>query len=410
MSARGMTFGFPRMRKEAGERRDFLPGMVAAVARAGCPVLVESGLGSGMGYTDDEYRATSPLVEVVDGSSAFSADVVVTLRAPEEQLEWLRPGATLVSMLHFPTRPGRIARLTALGLEAIALDCIVDDDGRRLVENMRAVGWNGLESAFDALARTHPGLTDRTRGPVRVTVMGAGAVGKHAVEAATKYGSLERNQTFADLRLPGVVVSVVGRNVTGRFAEMHALLAQTDVLVDATQRSDASRPVIPNRWLAALPAPAVICDLVVDPYQPSTDPPTVRGIEGIPQGDLDQWTFLPDDHAWCRTIPPGVSTRQRRTTVTCYSWPGIHPEACMRRYERQLAPLLVPFVERGGVRGLRADRGMFERALRRASLRSWIPGRAGHEEPSAREPAVAPGPRFPLAAGPMALGAAGGGA
>jgi alanine dehydrogenase len=302
-------------------------------------------------------------------------------------------------MLHFPTRPGRILRLASLGLEAIALDCIVDDDGRRLVENMRAVGWNGVEAAFDALARTHPGLTDRGRGLVRVTVMGCGAVGRHAVEAATKYGSLERNQTFADLRLPGVVVSVVGRNVTGRFAEMRALLAQTDVLVDATQRSDASRPVIPNRWLAAMPAGAVICDLVVDPYQPATSPPTVRGIEGIPQGDLDQWTFLPDDPAWERTIPPGVSTRNRRTVASCYSWPGIHPEACMRRYERQLAPLLVALTERGGVPGLRGGHGMLERALRRASLRSWMPGRAGREAPG-------PGPRSPLPVGQTALGAA----
>jgi alanine dehydrogenase len=380
-----MTFGFPRQCKERGERRDFLPGLIRTVAHRGCPVLVETGIGSGMGYTDAEYLAMSPLVEITNARGAFSADVVVTLRAPDDLLDLLRPGATLVSMLHFPTRPGRIERLASMGLEAIALDCIIDDDGRRLVENMRSVGWNGLETAFDALSRTLPGLTDRSRGPIRVTVLGAGEVGKHAIEAATKYGSLERDRTFAELRLPGVVVSVVGRNVTARFADMRELLAHTDVLVDATQRSDASRPVIPNRWLAALPAGAVICDLVVDPYQPDTTPPTVRGIEGIPQGDLDQWTFFPDDPAWERTIPPGVSTRHRRTVVSCYSWPGIHPEACMRRYERQLAPLLEALIERGGVRGLRADHGVLDRALRRASLRSWTT--AGAESEMHREAA-----------------------
>ncbi len=381
-----MTFGFPRMRKERGERRDFLPGLIRAVAHRGCRVLVETGIGSGMGYTDADYLATSPLVEVTDARGTFSADVVVTLRAPDDLLDLLQPAATLVSMLHFPTRPARIERLASMGLEAIALDCIVDDDGRRLVENMRAVGWNGLEAAFDALSRTHPGLTDRSRGPIRVTVLGAGEVGKHAVEAATKYGSLERDRIFGELRLPGVIASVVGRNVTSRFADMRALLAHTDVLVDATQRSDPSRPVIPNRWLAVLPPGAVICDLVVDPYQPDTVPPTVRGIEGIPQGDLDQWTFFPDDPAWERTIPPGVSTRHRRTVVSCYSWPGVHPEACMRRYERQLAPLLVALAQRGGVRGLRADRGVLERALRRASLRSWTTAGAEPEPHPAKEP------------------------
>jgi len=371
MNTDTMTFGFPRMRKEPGERRDFLPGLIGAVARAGCRVVVETGLGSGMGCTDDEYRAAGRDVRIADAEAAFAQDVVVTLRAPDDLLTRLRPGATLVSMLHFPTRPGRIERLGSLGLEAISLDCIADDDGRRLVENMRAVGWNGVEAAFDALGRTFPLLTDRARGPIRVTVLGPGAVGKHAAEAATKYGNLERDRTFAELHLPGVVVSVVGRNMTGRAPDMRAILSRSDVLVDATQRSDPSRPVIPNRWLAALPRHAVICDLVVDPYQPGADPPTVRGIEGIPHGDLDQWTFFPDDAQWGRTIPSGVPTRHRRTVVSCYSWPGIHPRACMRRYERQLAPLLVALVERGGVAGLRAGHGVLERALRRASLRSW---------------------------------------
>jgi alanine dehydrogenase len=371
---RPITFGFPRMRKEGGERRDFLPGTVRAIARLGCPVVVESGLGAGMSYADGDYEAGSTLVEIADARTAFAQDVVITLRSPDDMLERLRPGATLVSMLHFPTRPGRIARLDALGLEAISLDCIEDDDGRRLVENMRAVGWNGMEAAFDALARIHPQLTDPGRAPIRVTVMGAGAVARHAVEAATKYGSPERNREYAQAGLPGVIVTVLGRNMTCLGLEVRRLLRHTDVLVDATQRSDPSKPLIPNRWLASLPEHAVICDLVVDPYQLETDPPTVRGIEGIPQGDLDQWTFLPDDPAWTQRVPSGIPNRCRRAVVSCYSWPGIHPEECMQRYERQLVPLLTTLVEREGVAGLSPDLGMIDRALLRASLRTWTPG------------------------------------
>jgi alanine dehydrogenase len=236
------------------------------------------------------------------------------------------------------------------------------------VENVRAVGWNGLEAAFDALNCTDPTFDDPSREPFRVTVLGAGAVGKHAVEAATKYGSLQRSERRAELGAPGVIVTVVGRNVTNSPGCMWRLLATTDILVDATQRSDPSRPVVPNLWLAAMPEHAVICDLVVDPYQLDSDPPTVRGIEGIPQGHLDQWTFRPDDPAWDRCVPPDVPNSNRRTVVSCYSWPGIHPEACMRRYEQQLVPLLRVLVQRGGVHGLRPDHGVLERSLLRASL------------------------------------------
>jgi alanine dehydrogenase len=365
-----MTFGFPRMHHEAGERRDFLPPLMGTLAGRGCPVIVESGIGAGMGYADRDYRATSPLVQVGDERSAFEQDVVVVLRSPDDRVTWMRPGATLVSMLHLPTRPGRVRRLLELGVQAISLDSIADDGGLRLVENMRAVGWNGVEAAFDALSRTYPPLGDPARGPVRVTLMGPGTVGKHAVEAATKYGNLQRNEIFAEMGLPGVEVVVIGRNLTADPGYVRDRLAHTDVLVDATQRSDPSRPLVPNAWLAALPTHAVICDLVVDPYALEADPPTVRGIEGIPQGNLDQWMIEPSDPLWDRTVPAGVASRHRRTVVSCYSWPGLHPEACMRHYGRQLAPLLRTLVDRGGVAGLRPGGTDRERALRRATLQA----------------------------------------
>jgi alanine dehydrogenase len=381
------TFGFPRMHKERGERRDFLPGLVGSPAAEGCPVTVESGIGSGMGYIDDDYRAESRLVEVADERAAYAQDVVVILRAPDDRLTWMRPGATLVSMLHFPTRPGRIALLDELGLEAISLDSLADDEGHRLVENMRAVGWNGVEAAFDALAHTCPALTDPGRGPLQVTVLGAGTVAKHAIEGATKYGSLRRAEVFADLNMPGVLVVVAGRNVTADAAVMRRLFGATDVLVDATSRSDTTRPLVPNAWLEWLPQHAVVCDLVVDPYLLDVDPPTVRSIEGIPQGDLDQWTFCPDDPAWERTALPGIRNEHRRTVVSCYSWPGVRPEECMRHYEVQLTPLLATLVDRG-IHDLRADAGMLERALRRASLRSWLPATRAREFGAVAPPAL----------------------
>jgi alanine dehydrogenase len=115
----------------------------------------------------------------------------------------------------------------------------------------------------------------------------------------------------------------------------------------------------------------VVCDLVVDPYVPTGEPPTVRSIEGIPKGDLDQWIFAADDPNWRKTVPPTVSCGNRRTTVTCYSWPGIHPEECMRLYGHQLWPFLERLITRGGVEGLSLQGDAVDRALCRASLRSW---------------------------------------
>lgn len=364
------TFGFPRMHKEPGERRDFLPELAGLIADRGCDVVVEAGIGAAMGYSDEDY-ASSERVRVADEAACYAQDVVLVLRAPIGKFEWIRRGATLLAMLHFPTRPARVRHLQELGIDAISLDSIVDDEGRRLVVNSRAVAWNGLEAAFETLERTWPLLTSRERGPVRVTVMGAGEIGKHAVEAATKYGNPQRSELLSRYGLPGVEVLTVGRNLTCDEDYLRRRLSVTDVLVDATQRHDPSVPLIRNACLGLLPVHAVICDLVVDPYLLSVDPPTVRGIEGIPQGNLDRFVFDVDDPAWDE-LPPEVPTAERRPVVSCYSWPGVHPKRCMELYGRQLSPLLETLIERGGMRAIRPDGSFHERALYRGSLRSWL--------------------------------------
>ncbi len=144
----------------------------------------------------------------------------------------------------------------------------------------------------------------------------------------------------------------------------------TDLLVDATARRDPSVALVPNAWLALLPKHAVICDLSVDPYLLDAEPPVVRGVEGIPQGNLDQWEFGPDDPAW-ETLPASVPTAERRTVVSCYSWPGVRPEPCMHVYGSQLAPLLEALVTAGGLDGISPSGKFHEQALWRGSLRGW---------------------------------------
>ena len=300
-----------------------------------------------MGYPDDAYRDLSPNVHIVDEATAYAQDMVVVLRAPEGRYELLKRGSLLISMLHFATRPARVELLRGLGIEAIALDMVTGDDGRRLVQNLRDVARNGLAAAFDALERRWPPLLSPMRLPVRVTILGAGGVGKHAIEWAAKCGDEARNAPVHARGPAG------GRGRGGR-AEPGGQRGLPPAPPGGDRHPRGRHR--PARHVAA-PAPERLARVHararghLRPGGRSLParqrPPVVRGIEGIPQGNLDQWEFGPDDPAWDR-LPQGIPTGHRRTVVSCYSWPGVAPEACMQVYGSQLSPLLETLVRYGG--------------------------------------------------------------
>jgi alanine dehydrogenase len=377
-----VTIGFPRMMKERGEKRVFLPEFIQLLTQLGAVVYIEEGYGSHSGLSFDDYRRGNEAVRTCARQEAFDKDIVIVLRSPTlDEFPMIKPGSCLLSMLHFPTRPKRVDLLTELNIKAISLDSIVNDNNLRMVENMKAVAWNGLEAAFDVLEVRWPRLRRPDGESIRVLVLGTGMVGKHAVEAGTKLGNIERNNQHIIEGGPGSLAISIGRNLTNQAHKIQPLFQQADILVDSTQRRDASKPVVPNDWIAWLPEHAVITDLAVDPYTLDTSPPVVRGVEGIPQGNLDQYIFAPDDPDWDRTVPPEIASEHRRTVVSCYSWPGIHPEACMMYYGQQLAPLMEVLVAKG-YEGLSTNGGYFERALYRGSLGAFL--KSGIYEPRPR--------------------------
>jgi alanine dehydrogenase len=380
------SIGFPRMMQEPGEKRVFLPEFVQFIASLGVKVFIEEGYGSRSGYTFNDYKRASKNIFMCSREEAFQQDVVLILRSPKaHEFQLIKRDTILISMLHYPTRPKRIARLKELGIRSISLDSIADDNNLRMVENMKSVAWNGLEAAFDWLEKEWPGLVRPDKKPINVLIFGTGMVGKHAIEAATKLGNIERNNDHIASNGPGAVAISIGRNIALNPSALKPLMEQADILVDSTQRRDASKPVVPNEWIAWLPKHAVIVDLAVDPYTLDADPPVVRGVEGIPQGSLNQYVFPADDPKWDSLVPDSIPSKHRRTAVTCYSWPGVHPEACMMHYAQQLEPCMEVLLERG-YDALSPDGTYFERALYRATLKAWIQDEEHilhyHESPS----------------------------
>jgi alanine dehydrogenase len=255
-------------------------------------------------------------------------------------------------------------------LHGVSLDAVSDDEGRRLMENLEGVAWIGVREAFRQIRRRHPNFEHPSRRPLHVTCLGAGAVGGHAVRAATRYGDPELREAMVAKDVPGVEVVVVDFDLTRHEDYMLGRLAATDLLIDATQREDPGRPVIPNQWLAALPEDAVLLDLACDPYELDADPPLVKGIEGVPHGTLSRYVFPADDPAW-DAIDPRIDTTHRRLALSCYSWPGLDPVASMRRYGKQIEPFLEVILGKPITAWNPRSDSPDERALARAEVTKW---------------------------------------
>ena len=227
------------MHLEPGEKRDFLPEFVQHLNRYGFEIFLEHGYGVDMGYQEGDYLDLAPTAHFTTFEETYQQDIVLVLRYPgDDILSRMQPGACLVSMLHYPTRPRRVALLKEMGLEAISLDSIQDDVGRRLIENLRSVAWNGVEVAFKVLKEHYPppGLEDPNRLPIKVTVLGAGAVGMFAIQAAIRYGNEKTWHYMASIGATGVQVTAVDHDLTDHPAITQQILKYTDILVDATQR------------------------------------------------------------------------------------------------------------------------------------------------------------------------------
>ena len=127
------TIGLPQMHKEAGERRAFLPSFAARMAQHDAQVVLETGYGSGINYRQDDYRRAAVSVRFAPLEEVYRQDYVLVMRYPSDaEIVLMQPGSCLMTMAHYSTRPERVADLRQRGLEALSLDSIKDDVGRRI--------------------------------------------------------------------------------------------------------------------------------------------------------------------------------------------------------------------------------------------------------------------------------------
>ena len=96
-----MRVGVPTEIKNHEYRVGLVPAGVGELVRNGHQVMVQSGAGAGIGYTDDAYRNAGAEI-VADAKAVFAgADMIVKVKEPQAvERKMLRPEQTLFTYLH----------------------------------------------------------------------------------------------------------------------------------------------------------------------------------------------------------------------------------------------------------------------------------------------------------------------
>ena len=178
-----------------GEKRvAATPETVKKLLAAGAQVQVEPGAGLGAGITDQAYLDAG--ASLADAQSRARADLVLCVQAPPpDAIAALKPGATLVGVLHPQADEARAAALQARGIRAFPLEKLPRTTRAQAMDVLSSqagmAGYKAVLIAAQLAPRFFPMLTTAagTIRPSKVLIVGAGVAGLQAIATARRLGA-----------------------------------------------------------------------------------------------------------------------------------------------------------------------------------------------------------------------------
>ena len=270
-----MNICIPKERRPFEYRVGLSPAGVEILSHLGHQVYVEHDAGVGGGFRDSEYENAGARL-VYSGEEVYGrADLLLKIARPlKDELEWLRPGCTMMGFLHLASaRKDKLDVLIEKKVTSIAYEQVRLPDGSRPV--LRAFsqmcGAMTAQIAARYLQNNWGGkgiLLGGVAGvpPAEVAILGAGTVGIFAAQAFRGLGAhvivLDRDlaalQNLND-RFPGVPTMIATRRNIERVASF------VDVLVGAVLVPGERTPVLVTREMVrSMKSRSVIIDIDID--------------------------------------------------------------------------------------------------------------------------------------------------
>ena len=270
-----MKIGCPKEIKPQEFRVGMTPNAVREAVAHGHQVVVETGAGTGAGFSDSDYVAAGATMLDTAEDVFAQAEMIVKVKEPQAvERARLREGQVLFTYLHLAPDPAQTADLLASGVTAIAYETVTDERGGlpllapmsevagRLAPQVGAWTLQKANGGRGVLLGGVPGVS-----PAKVLVIGGGVVGTHAARVAAGMGA---DVTVIDRSVPRLryLDDVFG----GQFKNAYAsagntmdLAREADMIIGAVLIPGAAAPKLISRaQLAELKPGAALVDVAID--------------------------------------------------------------------------------------------------------------------------------------------------
>lgn len=269
-----MEVGVPKETKDQEFRVGLSPSSVRALQESGHSVFVETGAGTGAGFTDEDYQQVGATI-VSTPQQAWDRDMVVKVKEPQPgEYDFLQKGQILFTYLHLAADRTLTEQLIQSGAIAIAYETVELPDRRLPLLTPMSVIAGRLSVQFGArfLERQQGGRGVLLGGvpgvrPGKVVVLGGGVVGTEAARIAVGLGAQVQILDVNVERL-SYLETIFGSRVEllhSSSAHIEAVVPKADLLVGAVLVLARRAPVLVSRQLVAQMQPgSVIVDVAVD--------------------------------------------------------------------------------------------------------------------------------------------------
>jgi alanine dehydrogenase len=270
-----MIIGIPKEIKNDEYRVSLIPAGVEQLKQQGHEVLVETGAGTGSGFSDEDYRCLGAQI-LSDREEVYRrAGLIVKVKEPqEEEFPLLRQGQVVFTYFHFAASRGLTDAMIRQGIVAIAYETIRNGNGTLplLTPMSEIAGRMAIQEGAKYLEKPMEGQGILLGGapgvaPARVVILGGGIVGSNAAKIAAGLGA---QVTILDINLDRLryLEDIMPRNVYTLMSNPQNIREQVkdaDLLIGAVLVPGAKAPMLVGRAMIASMKPgAVVIDVAVD--------------------------------------------------------------------------------------------------------------------------------------------------